>query len=114
MPLWTSSQSQPQPTGAVWIKVGSTGNGLQPSMSRYSSATASWINKIVSLYTSDWTAISTLDATGGQAIPAGTIYAQYSFNGELPNAPLYIWERIAPGPTIVTGDNTASEFTAGP
>ncbi len=114
MPLWTSSQSLPQPTGAVWIKVGSAGNGLQPSMSRYSSATASWINKIVSLYTSDWSANSTLDATGGKAIPAGTIYAQYSFNGTIPSAPLYIWERIAIGATVVTGDNTTPTFNAGP
>ena len=114
MPLWTSSQSLPQPTGAVWIKVGSAGNGLQPSMAKYSSATASWINKIVSLYTSDWSANSTLDATGGKAIPVGTIYAQYAFNGTVPTAPLYIWERTAIGATIVTGDNTVSEFTAGP
>ena len=114
MPLWTSSQSQPQPTGAVWIKVGSAGNGLQPNMAKYSSATASWINKIVSLYTSDWSANSTLDATGGQAIPAGTIYAQYAFNGSISSAPLYIWERIATGATIVVGDNVVPLFDAGP
>ena len=114
MPLWTSSQSLPQPTGAVWIKVGSAGNGLQPSLAKYSSATASWINKIVTLATSDWTTTSILDATGGQAIPAGTVYAQYAFNGLVPSAPLYMWERAAIGATIVTGDNIEPMFNAGP
>ena len=114
MPLWTSSQSQPQPTGAVWIKVGSTGNGLQPDMARYNSATASWITKTVLLATSDWTVTSNIDATGGQAIPAGTIYTQYAFNGTLSTAPLYIWERSAIGPTIVIGDNIEPTFDAGP
>ena len=114
MPLWTSSQSQPQPTGAVWIKVGSAGNGLQPSMLRYNSATASWVNKIVPLATSDWTIANVLDATGGKAIPAGSIYAQYAFNNEIPTAPLYIWERAAIGATIVTGNNTEPLFSVGP
>jgi len=114
MPLWTSSQSQPQPTGAVWIKVGSAGNGLQPSMSRYNSATASWINKTVTLATSDWTVTNVLDATGGKAIPAGSIYAQYGFDGSWPSSPLYIWERAAIGATIVVGDNTEPMFNAGP
>jgi hypothetical protein len=114
MPLWTSSQSQPQPTGAVWIKVGSAGNGLQPDMYRYSSATASWINKTVLLATSDWAVINVLDATGGKAIPAGTLYAQYAFDGPIPTSPLYIWERVAIGATIVTGDNIEPLFNAGP
>jgi hypothetical protein len=114
MPLWTSSQSLPQPTGAVWIKVGSAGNGLQPDMSRYNSATASWINKPVLLATSDWTVTSTLDATGGQAIPAGSIYAQYTFNGGYITAPLYMWERVATGPTIVVGNNIEPLFNTGP
>ena len=115
MPLWTSSQSQPQPTGAVWIKVGSAGNGLQPAMLRYNSATASWINKTVLLATSDWTVTSTIDATGGKAIPAGTIYAQYAFDGQPGlTSPVYMWERVAIGATIVTGDNIEPIFNAGP
>jgi hypothetical protein len=114
MPLWTSSQSQPRPTGSVWIKVGAAGNGLTPVISRYSAATASWIAKNISLATSDWSVTSELDATGGQAIPAGTIYGQYNFNGSSTTSPVYFWERIATGPTVVTGSNTAPDFTTGP
>jgi len=114
MPLWTSSQSQPRPTGSVWLKVGSAGNGLAPVMSRYSTATASWIAKNVTLGVADWSVTAGLDATGGQVIPAGTIYGQYNFNGAFPQSPVYFWERVATGPTVITGSNTAPDFTAGP
>jgi hypothetical protein len=114
MPLWTTSQSAPRPTGSVWIKVGSAGTGLNPVMSEFNGATQAWIAKTVPLAISDWTVTADLDATGGQAIPAGSVYGQYSFNGQLTTAPIYMWERIATGPTIVTGSNTEPVFTDGP
>jgi hypothetical protein len=113
MPLWSSSQTTPRPTGSVWIKIGTAGNGLYPSISRYSTATASWIAKNVTQANSDWAEIAAIDSTGGQAIPAGTIYGQYNFTGNLASAPYYLWERIATGPTVVTGENTAPVFTSG-
>ena len=113
MPLWSSSQASPRPTGSVWIKVGASGNGLNPSMSVFNGTTQAWNAKTVGLYVSDWAANSNLDATGGQAIPAGTIYSQYNFNGTSPTAPVYFWERVASGPTVITGNNTSPEFTSG-
>ena len=121
MPLWTSSQTSPRPTGSVWIKVGTAGSGLNPVVSVFNGATQSWRAKTVSLATSDWVASANLDATGGQAIPAGTIYSQYAFNSVTSNtnasgsvAPVYLWERIATGPTVVTGSNTSPAFNTGP
>jgi len=113
MPLWTSSQSAPRPTGSVWIKVGSAGTGLDPIMAEFNGVTQTWLNKNVSLYESDWAASAGIDATGGQAIPANTVYAQYGFNGTGSAVPIYIWERIATGATIVTGDVTDPEFNSG-
>ena len=110
MPLWSSSQTNPRPTGSVWIKIGTAGNGLYPSVSRYNTATASWVAKNITQATSDWTVTASLDSTGGAAIPAGTIYGQYSFNNTLTSAPYYLWERISTGPTIVTGENTTPLF----
>jgi hypothetical protein len=103
MPLWSASQTTPRPTGSVWVKVGSSGNGLAPVVSEYNSATASWIQKNVSSYNSDWVAIANLDPTGGKAIPAGTVYGEYNYDGQTPVAPYYLWERIATGPTVITG-----------
>ena len=113
MPLWTSSQTTPRPTGSVWIKIGSAGNGLNPVVSVYNTATASWISKNVTSAPSDWAVTSALDATGGQAIPAGTIYGQYQFDAGTRTAPYYLWERIATGATVVTGDNNTPNFTSG-
>ena len=114
MPLWTTSQTTPRPTGSVWIKVGSAGTGLNPVMSVFNGTTQTWNAKTVSLATTDWEASASIDSSGGQAIPAGSVYCQYTYNGQLTTAPLYMWERIATGPTVVTGSNTDPQFTAGP
>ena len=112
MPLWQVGQSTPRPTGSVWIKIGAAGTGLNPVMSVYNTATAAWINKNVSLATSDLAVINTLDATGGKAIPAGTIYGQYSFYAQIPSSPVYLWERFATGPTVITGDTVPAFASA--
>lgn len=113
MPLWTSSQTNPRPSGSVWIKVGAAGAGLYPVVSRYDATVATWSTKNVTLNTSDWAASSSLDSTGGKAIPAGTVYAQYNFNGSR-LTPVYLWERVATGPTVITGSVSNPAFTSGP
>jgi hypothetical protein len=114
MPLWQSSQTYPKPTGSVWIKVGAAGGGLLPVVAEFNGSTSSWVNKAVSLATSDWAATTALDASGGKAIPAGTVYAMYNYNGQYNQGPIYLYERVATGPTVVTGNNTSPSFTNGP
>lgn len=110
-PLWQASQSVPAPSGSVWIKVGSAGNGLLPSVSQYNTATLSWVNKPVTMATSDWYADSVLDATGGSAIPANTVYAQYNFDTDTSKGPVYLWSRASTGATIATGSVTDPSFS---
>lgn len=112
MPLWSSSQTTPRPTGSVWIKIGTAGNGLYPSVSRFNTATASWVAKNITQNISDWAVTSQLDSTGGKAIPAGTIYGQYNYNGQIAAAPYYLWERLTTGPTVVTGINPSPLFNS--
>ena len=112
-PLWQTGQTYPRPSGSTWIKVGVAGNGLNPVVSVWDNLNAVWIPKTLSFATTDAAASAALDSTGGKAIPAGTIYAQYASNG-LNRGPVYYWERIATGATIVTGTNTAPAFNAGP
>ena len=108
MPLWSSTQTYPHPTGSVWIKASNSGSGVTPVVARYSSALATWQTKQVTLATNDWSASNQLDSTGGKAIPAGTVYAQY--NGDAPfvnqATPINLWERAAVGPTAITGTET--------
>jgi len=113
-PSWQAGQQFPRPSGSVWIKLGSQGNGYVPTVSVYNSAANVWSNKIVTYAISDAAANAALNSTGGQGIPAGTVYAQYGYNGVYYPAPIYLFERIATGPTVVTGDNTSPSFTNGP
>ena len=112
MPLWTQSQTEPHPTGSVWIKVGASGVGLTPYVEQYNTLRASWFTKTVSLSQSDWAQTYVLDPTGGQAIPAGTIYGQYNYDGQNIMSDVYLWKRIATGPTVVTGTNTSPIFSS--
>jgi len=118
MPLWNTSQTTPRPTGSVWLKVGSAGTGLSPALSVFNGATNSWSAKNVSLATSDWVASANLDATGGKAVLPGTVYCQYAFDSTGVNptntAPIYMWERIATGETVVTGNVSNPTFNLGP
>jgi hypothetical protein len=109
MPLWSSSQTYPHPTGSVWIKASNAGLGLTPVVSEYNAVTGSFVAKSVTLATNNWSADATIDATGGQAIPVGTVYAQYDWSYPFKNStfPIYLWERAATGPTVATGSETA-------
>jgi hypothetical protein len=109
-PTWQSGQVTPRPTGSVWMKIG--GSGFNPVMEEWNSTTASWTTKKVTAAISDAAAIDTLDPSGGQAIPEGTVYAQYNFNNAIRTAPIYFWKRAATGPTVVTGTNTAPDFSS--
>ena len=111
MPAWSSSQTTPKPTGSIWIKAGAAGGGLVPVVSTYNGITQRWVNKNVFMSTADWGASSSMDATGGMTIPAGTVYAQYNYNDEYSAAPVYLWNRVATGPTVITGTNNAPVFT---
>jgi hypothetical protein len=113
-PLWQASQTYPRPTGSVWIKVGASGGGLLPVVSQWNDLLKAWLPKNVTLSQSDWAVIGSMDATGGKAIPANSIYAQYNFNGDYNQGPVYLWQRVAEGPTVVTGTNNAPSFTNGP
>ena len=111
-PLWQSGQAEPAPTGSVWIKV--NGTGLQPVISEYDSTSSSYTAKTPTFANSDWNQIYSADSTGGQAIPAGTVYAQYAFNNDYTAAPVYYFYRVATGATVINGTNTAPDFTSGP
>jgi hypothetical protein len=77
-PLWQSSQTYPHPTGSVWMKVGAQGSGMVQNVSQYSSTLTDWVPKSVGFAVSDWAAIAAMDSTGGKAIAANTVYAQYA------------------------------------
>ena len=113
-PLWQAGQEYPRPTGSVFIKVGTSGSALSPMISEWNALSSVWVAKAANFAPSDWQMIASLDATGGKNIPAGTIYTQYDFDTVYEDGPVYYWERIATGSTVVTGDTVSPVFTDGP
>lgn len=113
-PLWQSSQTYPAPTGSVFIKVGSNGKGMETVLEQWDDIIKDWVTKEVTFAVSDSAATNNLDASGGQDIPVGTIYGQYNFSNQFANGPVYLWRRIAEGPTVVVGNVVNPVFTEGP
>jgi hypothetical protein len=113
MPLWTASQAKPHPTGSVWVKTSLAGSGFDIALAKFSATSGAWVNKTVNVYFSDVAASTYLDASGGKAIPAGTIYATVNSRGINPESALVLNERIATGPTVVTGSITDPSYQSG-
>jgi hypothetical protein len=101
MPLWTTSQSMPRPSGSVWIKTSATGSGIDFIMNRYSLASNQWIGKTVNVYSNEQSAIYNLDSTGGQAIPTNTLIATVGTQG-YPDSAVMFYYRLTTGITVVT------------
>jgi hypothetical protein len=109
MPLWSSSQTYPHPTGSVWLKVGSSGLGYNPVISEYVTTTGSFQNRIPVIAPDIQSVNATLDSTGGQTIPVGTIAAIYpGFTTAVQKTltPIFLFERTTLGATVAVGDET--------
>jgi hypothetical protein len=106
MPLWTASQTTPHPTGSVWVKVNAVNNGMSLALSKFNGTTSSYENINVATYRTDADATVAIDSTGGKAVPAGTVYAQFGLDGLNPTAPVQLFKRLATGATVVTGITT--------
>ena len=125
-PRWNSTSDQPRPTGSVWNKINSVNLGTTMVVKKYSTALAAFVQQSATVYANDWTANATLDATGGgKTIPAGTTYTQYNVSPEVNNVDtginypfnntytLQVFERLATGATVITGDVANPTFTNG-
>jgi hypothetical protein len=110
MPLWTSSQTAPHPSGSVWIKTSVAGSGVDLNLSQYSQVTDTWNSIPVAKYASSVSAIYNLDPTGGQAIPEGTVYARI---GTDTYSGMMLLKRKATGPTLITGTVANPTITPG-
>ena len=103
-PRWRLTDSNPEPTGSVWQKISNVNLGTNIVIKRYDSTLGAFIQQACPVYHSDGAAIYGLDPSGGgKNIPAGTTYAKTDVYQNV-TATLEIFERLATGPTIITGD----------
>jgi hypothetical protein len=117
-PRWRTTDTQPEPTGSVWIKTSNVNLGTNIVVKQFDSTLGTFVQQACPVYQSDSAALFGLDPSGGGInIPAGTTYAHadaYSHNTEPVLAGFQILERFASGPTIITGsDTTPGPFVNG-
>jgi hypothetical protein len=116
-PRWSSTQSQPAPTGSVWQNISSAGNGMNLKVKTYSAALGTWVPQVSKVYENDAVANYTLDPTGGgRNIPVGTTYVQYDtlhYVDGMDTACFTVLERNALGATVVTGNTVPTVFVSG-
>ena len=119
-PRWSSTQSQPRPTGSIWNNISAVNNGLSIKLSQYNSALGTWVLNSCPAYISEVAYNTATDPSGGgKNVPVGSTFVQPNVEA-YQTAPLVsfafeIYERIALGAMIVTGTTvpTGTAFTPG-
>jgi hypothetical protein len=123
VPRWRTTDTQPEPTGSVWIKTSNVNLGTNIVVKRFNSTLGTFVQQACPVYQSDTDALFGLDPSGGGLnIPAGTTYAHVDAQTHVPPqlstlenyAGFQLLERYATGATIITGsDTTPGPFIAG-
>ncbi len=101
-------------TGSVWVKTTTPSQGANWDFKVFNGATQSWKTVSAPLHTDRQTAIAKLDsATGGLAIPVGTVFVEYdTANGHektptsVARANFQPWIRYRSGPTKISHTNS--------
>jgi hypothetical protein len=117
VPEWKVSNTNPRPTGSVWIKTTEPNAGARWRVKRWSSATQAWGEVSSPLYSSTHAALYFLDrAGGGINLPVGTTFVQtnaneYSLSDDTPaTAEFKIWVRAASGNTVIRSSIIAAQL----
>jgi hypothetical protein len=113
-PRWRTGQAQPAPTGSVFQQENAINQGMLIQVKRYDSVLGTFVLQAANVYENDAAAIYALDpVTGGSAIPAGTTYIQMDPTRNSTSG-FEILERLATGPTVVTGSTVNPVFVTSP
>jgi hypothetical protein len=103
VPNWRTTGAQPEPTGSVFQQTNSPNQGMLIQIKRYDSTLGTFVLQACPVFAGQSLATYTLDPTGGgQSIPAGTTFARIDPYTNA-TSELLILERLATGPTVVTG-----------
>ena len=114
----TTPPNWPSPTGSVWNNCSPANSGLSLKVKKYSSALGTFVSQTTTAYSGAGSATFALDPTGGgKNIPVGTTIVIWDAESQggtpSPTGAFEINERIALGPTIVTGNTLPGTFING-
>jgi hypothetical protein len=112
-PRWRFTDTSPAPTGSIFQQTNVVNQGMLIEVKKYNSTLGAFVLQGCPVYSNDSTALYTLDPSGGGTnIPAGTTYGKIDpYNNS--TGGLVIFERLATGPTIITGSVVDPTFTTG-
>jgi len=117
VPEYKTNDTEPRPTGSIWVKTTTPNLGANWSVKQYSSATDAWTTVNAPIYANNHTAIYEMDTSGGGAgIAEGSIYVQSNTSEEAYDnlANFKIYRKSGSGAVTITSTKiTASTFPAG-
>ena len=112
VPAFKSTDSNPRPTGSVWLKTTEPNLGAKWSVKKWNDTTKLWETVSAPLHSSNESALFNLDKTGGGAgLAVGDLYINYG-NGT-DEVDHIIYRRESTGSTKVTGTAISTGMTAG-
>jgi len=116
VPAYKLRDSNPRPTGSVWIKVTEPNAGARWRVKKYNGNTQLWDAIEAPVYANSQSALAELDKTGGGInIPLNSAYVEYNFDQHvLPQAEFRVLRRFRVGATIIRSKEIiAGGITAG-
>ena len=110
VPEYKTSDTNPRPTGSIWIKTTTPNLGANWLVKKYSSDTASWTNISAPIYATNHAALFGLDSTGGGAnLAEGALYIQSNVAEDTdPLGTFKIFRKNATGATTITSTKILS------
>lgn len=112
-PDWGMSSAIRRPSGSVWVKTSTQGQGTNFVFKRYNSTLGTWSQVSAPVYADGFAALYGLDPRGGGAgIAAGSAFVKYNpaNNG---NVGFQVYTLASTGQTKVTGTAVNPTFTSG-
>jgi len=116
VPEYKARDTNPRPTGSIWIKTTQPNLGAVWNVKSYSENTDTWTVLDAPIYSGNATALSSLDAAnGGTGVPIGSVYVRSNLaESSEPLATFELLRRNSAGSTKITSAAvTNSSFTAG-
>ncbi len=116
LPSYKIRDSEPRPTGSVWIKITEPNAGARWRVKKYNGNTELWANVESPIYANAHSALAELDKTGGGInIPLNSAFVEYNFNQHSsPQADFRVLRRFRTGETVIRSKEIASTgITAG-
>ncbi len=108
VPRWKSKDSEPRPTGSVWIKTTEPNNGARWRVRNWNDIAKSWELIECPLYSTTHEALYALDRSGGgYNLPLDVLFTQYNsdenngYDATPETAIFKIWRRNAVNITII-------------